>query len=254
MGAVMSRLAFSLAAGAALSVALSQLAVAADMPVKARPLPLIVSWTGFYIGGEVGGGWGHEVGTTLFTTGLASAGSQTPGDISGMVGGVEVGFNYQVTPSLVVGIAGEWLWSNVDGSTSKPSNVAGIFLNGSTSVQSYSTVTGRIGYAVGDWLIYGKGGAAFSRADYNANATTAAGAVLQNATTRISRSGWTIGAGVEHSLVTISPNLSVKLEYAYLDFGTDRVLFNFAGVGTNGADVDTHVHMLKAGINYLIRP
>ena len=73
-------------------------ATAADMPVKAKPVPVVLGWTGFYIGGELGGVWGHEVGSTVFTTAFSAAGSQTPADISGFLGGLEVGYNYQLNP------------------------------------------------------------------------------------------------------------------------------------------------------------
>jgi outer membrane immunogenic protein len=49
--------------GAAFSFAASGLAFAADMAVKAPPSPPpapVYSWTGWYIGGNVGGGWGHR--------------------------------------------------------------------------------------------------------------------------------------------------------------------------------------------------
>jgi outer membrane immunogenic protein len=236
-------------------VGLASVCSAADMPVKAQPVPprVIPAWTGFYIGGEFGGAWGHEVGSTVFTTAFSTAGSQTPGDISGILGGLEIGYNYQVAPSWVVGVNADWLWTNTKGSTSRAGNIAGVLENGSTKVHWYSTVTGRVGYAMNDWLFYGKGGVAFSSADYNANATFG-GIVVENASNTVNRTGWTVGAGVEKKLQMISPNVTAKLEYDYLDFGTDQILFTFPGFGVNGADTRTHVHVVKAGLGFLFNP
>jgi outer membrane immunogenic protein len=230
---------------------------AADLPVKApiykSPVAIPYSWTGFYVGGELGGAWGHEVGSTVFTTAFSTAGSQTPADIDGFLGGLEVGYNYQLNPFWVIGVNADWLWTNTKGSASRAGSIAGVVESGSTSVHWYSTVTGRVGYAMNDWLLYGKGGAAFSSADYNAQASFL-GVVVENATNRVNRAGWTVGVGVEKKLQMISPNLTAKLEYDYLDFGTDRILFTFPGFGVNGADTTTHVHVVKAGLGFLFNP
>jgi len=227
-------------------------AIAADMPVKA-PLVVGLPWTGFYIGGELGGAWGHEVGSTVFTTAFSTAGTQTPADIRGILGGVEIGYNYQLNPGWIVGFDADWLWTGTKGSASRPGSIAGVVESGSTTVHWYATLTGRIGYEVNDWLVYGKGGVAFSSADYNAQASFG-GIVVENATNRVDRTGWTVGAGLEKRLQMISPHLVAKIEYDYLDFGTDRILFTFPGFGINGADTRTRVHMVKGGLIYLFNP
>ena len=228
-------------------------AIAADMPVKAKPVPVVLGWTGFYIGGELGGVWGHEVGSTVFTTAFSAAGSQTPADISGFLGGLEVGYNYQLNPSWVIGVNADWAWTNTKGSTSRPGTIPGVVEFGNTSVHWYATATGRVGYVMSDWLLYGKGGVAFSSADYNGQASFL-GVVVENATNRVNRTGWTVGVGVEKKLQMISPNLTAKLEYDYLDFGTERILFTFPGFGVNGADTRTYVHVVKVGLGFLFNP
>jgi outer membrane immunogenic protein len=222
-------------------------ASAADLPVTKAPVYVAApTWTGFYIGGHIGGAWGEEVGSTLNTTALALAGTQTPGNYNGFLGGVQAGYNYQISPNWVIGIEGDWSWTNAKGTTTTASLVPGVTLGGSTTVKWYSTLTGRVGYTAGNWLLYVKGGGAWSNADYNGNAM--AGAVtLQNATTSVTHNGWTVGAGLEFML---TGNWTARAEYNYLDFGTSQVQFVFAGLGVNGANVTTQAHLAKFGLNY----
>ena len=59
--------------------------------------------------------------------------------------------------------------------------------------------------------------------------------------------GWTVGAGLEYGM---TPNWSLKLEYNYLSFDTQRVTFVPNTGGSFDRDVDQTIHVLKAGINY----
>jgi outer membrane immunogenic protein len=229
----------------------SSCAWAADMALKAPPPPPVVStWTGFYVGVQGGGVFSHEVGTTLFSTVLSTAGSQTPGNVNGAVGGFDIGYNYQLNQSWLIGVQGDWSWTGANGSTSRASNIAGITLNGSTNNRWIATATGRVGYLMSDWLLYGKAGGAWMKANYGANAM--AGPVfLEVGATSITRSGFTAGVGAERKF---SRNITGKIEYDYLDFGTKQVLFTFPGIGSNGANVRTQMSELLAGITYLLQP
>ncbi len=95
----------------------------------------------------------------------------------------------------------------------------------------YSTLTGRVGYAVDNWLWYVKGGAAWADVDYSI------GGVKLGDT----RTGWTVGGGLEYGL---TPNWSAKLEYNFLDFGSDNI------AAPIGVKADTQAHLFKAGLNY----
>src|SRR4051794_32941278 len=86
-------------------------AFAADLPMKAPPMaaPVAVyNWTGFYIGGHVGWGWTDvgsvqlAPGTAAFPTGTVYSGN----NLSGFLGGVQGGFNWQVSPNIVLGVEG----------------------------------------------------------------------------------------------------------------------------------------------------
>src|SRR5262245_22675580 len=90
------------------SVALTQIASAADVLVKAPPTPPVVasySWTGFYIGGNAGWSWGKQDHTGLQNDSLVFADSAHP---NGFMGGVQGGYNWQVTPNWILGIEADF--------------------------------------------------------------------------------------------------------------------------------------------------
>jgi outer membrane immunogenic protein len=67
----------------------------------------------------------------------------------------------------------------------------------------------------------------------------------------VNRTGWTAGAGIEYGF---APNWSGKIEYDYMDFGTQRTTFNFIGLPAGISDVRSTVSVVKAGINYRFGP
>jgi outer membrane immunogenic protein len=219
----MRKVTLSLLAAAGIALGM-QSASAADLgrPVYKAPAPAVVAaynWSGFYLGGHLGGAFSSEELTDIATGATAST------DPDGFIGGVQAGFNWQAD-RWVFGIEGDWSWSGADGSAS---------LVGApyTSEHNwYATLTGRVGYAWDNWLWYVKGGAAWADIDYSYLGVTASD----------TRVGWTVGTGLEWGL---TPNWSAKLEYNYLDFGKDS--YTFAGFPV---DVDTQVHLVKAGLNY----
>lgn len=221
----MRKVTLSLLAAAGLALG-AQSASAADLgrPAYKAPAPAVVAaynWSGFYLGGHVGGAWSSEEARDIANGVIGST------DPDGFIGGLQVGYNWQAD-RWVFGIEGDWSWSGADGST---------MLSGPTTFSSdhnwYATLTGRVGYAWDNWLWYVKGGAAWSDMEYRFGGF---------GTLSDTRVGWTVGTGVEWAL---APQWSAKLEYNFLDFGKDT--FNFAA---GPVDVDTHVHLVKAGINY----
>jgi outer membrane immunogenic protein len=232
--------------------ALGSKAGAADMAVKAPPAPpaMTSGWSGFYVGGEGGFLLNREIASTLFSTVLSTAGSRTSGNIDGGLGGFDVGYNYQVAPAWLVGAQIDGLWTGAKGSGTRPSNVQGVLLGGGTNDRWIVDLVGRLGYETGDWLIYGRGGLAWLKSDYTANAT-AGSVVLENGATSIVKTGFDVGVGVERKLVG---NISGKIEYNYVDFGSKQIIFTFPGIGSNGANVRSYAHEFLAGVNFLFHP
>ena len=134
-----------LTAGAALSL---DSAMAADLPVRVAPPTVppvayvspVYNWSGFYVGGHLGYGW-SKTDVHDHLTGLSGS-----ADPSGFLGGGQIGFNWQ-TGAFVFGIEGDGSWTNADGSRT--------FSNGAVVTMEhnwYATLTGRVGYAVDNWL------------------------------------------------------------------------------------------------------
>ena len=193
-------------------------------PAYAAP---IYNWTGFYIGGHIGGAFGGN-------NNFAGFGGNNDGRF---LGGVQIGADYQFAPSWVVGIEAQysWLGSNNRTTTFPTAPVAVYGYN----ERGLGSVTGRLGYTWGPALLYVKGGYAYSD---NSNALTVGGAAV--AITGSRHDGYTVGAGLEYMF---AQNWSAKVEYQYYDFGTTT--FAAPPLSTFGsARYDDHT--VKAGLNY----
>ncbi len=215
-----------LAAALALFAA-PQRAAAADLSVaplyKAPPpqVAQVYNWTGFYLGVNGGGGWGHSW-WDANATGINTSG--------GLAGGT-AGYNWQFG-NTVLGLEGDIDWANLKGTAS-----SALCPNGcSTSDSWLSTVRGRAGYAFGGVLPYVTGGLAVG--DIKAATPGFAGASTTNA-------GWTVGAGLE---IALPGNWSAKAEYLHVDLGRFNCGVNCGVAPTN--NVSMHDNVVRAGVNY----
>ncbi len=228
----------ALAAGTALCVGC---AAAADLPPAPAPVPVapvayapaaIYNWTGFYLGGHVGGGFANSSWSDPFT------GASNSFNSAGFLGGGQIGANYQLN-RLVLGVEGDFSWTGL-GLKGSGTDSIGDPIN--TDVNWTSTVTGRIGAAFDRLLVYGKGGVAFAQdqssfIDFAGN----------SASTTFMRTGWTVGAGLEYGL---SDNWSARLEYDYLGFGSQALNFSTATPTFYTSNANLNVQEVKAGLNF----
>jgi outer membrane immunogenic protein len=255
-----------LAALAGVVCLVSAPALSADLPrvpVKAAPAMVpVYNWTGFYIGAHAGYGWGeHDI---FFVNGTPPfpAGGTNLVEFDGAVAGGQIGYNWQFAPNWVFGVEGDIAWSGMDGSTAVASAVP-LFIGLRTTTTTaeidwVATVTARIGFTANNWLFYVKGGGAF--ADFQTNTRTVnpalGGLLVATTSSSETRTGWTAGGGVEWGF---APQWSAKVEYNYLDFGDENinqaVTFDPSGTVPNPLirNVDTHIHLVKAGINFRFR-
>ena len=136
---------FTLLAAAGLGLSFVNGAVAADMPLKARPkIPVVAplySWTGFYVGANFGGAWSNSSFTNA-NTGL----DWTPGS-TGFIGGLQGGYNYQIG-NLVLGVEADIDWASFDRSTQFAIPPAGV-VRASADTNWISTVAARVGLWMG---------------------------------------------------------------------------------------------------------
>jgi outer membrane immunogenic protein len=261
-------------------------AQAADMPVKAPPPPPpppMYNWTGFYIGGHIGGAWADRNGNDRFdrfngnncfvgeVTGLVCFDDNGFGRNDGkFIAGGQLGFNYQV---------GQWVWG-VEGQISAITNQdnndrCGFFtLEDGTRDHLFNcnhrgnwvaTIAARLGVTfgqTGNWLLYVKGGGAFADARFGVrlrdDCLVALGAAFcdsnfANNNNDDTRTGWMIGAGIEYGAWG---NWSWKLEYNFMDFGNrnmhfDNVMLSCAECTLRrDLDFDHRVNVVKFGLNY----
>jgi outer membrane immunogenic protein len=210
------------------------------MPIPAAPAyyppayhPVVYDWTGIYGGIHVGGGVLNDVVTNTTTTALLNAGTQTKLSPFAVVGGAQAGFNIEFAP-FVIGAEGTFTWSDISGTQVTPSLQPTISENSTSTPKWYATATGRAGFAANDFLFYAKGGAAWMNVHYIQN--VAAGIVQSTQSITDTRSGFTVGGGVEFGM---TENLSARLEYDFLDFGTKTYNFNNLGFNAAGAAAGT---------------
>jgi outer membrane immunogenic protein len=228
---------------------------AADLPAKTytkAPVyvpPPIYNWTGFYIGGNVGWGWARESSTEIAPgTGSFPIGTAfTRNNLNGFLGGVQGGYNWQVAPNFVVGLEGEYSWSDLSGTETTISTVNGFSSTVTAKTKDFALATGRLGYAADNWLFYVKGGGAWTQGNSSGVGILANGTLFDTTSTSANRSGWTVGVGVEWGF---APNWSAKIEYNYLDMGSTNIaVLSSAGIISNVSSSET-INVVKAGVNY----
>jgi outer membrane immunogenic protein len=220
--------------------------IAADL---ARPAPVYVpppvvvpvfTWTGCYVGGNVGGIWAkNDWNDTVFL----EFGSNTA---SGALGGLQAGCNYQVG-GWVFGIQGDYDWTNAN---SNNANLIFAGVTDQTHVKSLASVTGRVGYAFDRFLGYVKVGGAWEQNSYD---WVVAGASALS--TSATQSGWTVGIGGEYAFLNW---LTGFIEYDYYGFSNGSPGVFACPAGTCGVGIvtiantgiKTNANVLKVGLNF----
>ncbi len=235
---------------AAISIAaLSTSAFAADMPVKAAAKKVVAvpiyNWSGLYIGGHAGYGWGDADWRLVSATGAVPDRSTT--NVShkpkGAVGGVQIGLNQQLG-QWVYGVELSWSAAGIKGTSI--STVGAADDNFKTKIDSIFLASGRFGYAWDRTLLYAKGG--YANAEIKTSTTDTVGASQGSASVNKRHGGYVLGVGLEYAWI---PNWTVGVEYDYISLNkkTHTQVFNGAG-GTTVDSVDAKVHEVLARLNY----
>jgi len=193
------------------------------------------SWTGFYIGGHVGGAW-----SDVDWANVSLTGEHVTNDASGFIGGGQVGYNRQFG-NVVLGVE-----ATLSGTTLSDDfrSVVNPVVTYTTDIHTIATVTGRLGFAADKVLIYAKGGWAGAQVDVSGHNPGLPDAFSNDSW----RNGWTLGAGLEYKL---SRNISLGAEYSFIDLGSK----NYTGT-TNLAipytitDHDVQIQSVTARLNY----
>jgi outer membrane immunogenic protein len=256
-------------------------AFAADLPAKVyTKAPVIADpvydWTGFYVGGNVGYSWGQSRDDSSVTNGAGTIlfASSDRSHLDGVVGGGQIGYNWQVQ---------NWVWgfeADIQGTDEKgsraftcpagtctPSTIVGgplalvivvpgaaVPLSLDQKIDWFGTVRARAGVlATPKVLLYATGGLAYG--EVKSSEVIGGSAGFSSTSTNV---GWTVGAGVEG---VIGGNWTAKLEYLYVDLGKVSGAFGTTipafGVGTTASGTLTSYYgsritdnVLRAGVNY----
>ena len=270
---------------AALVSLFSLAAYGADLPTTkgppafAPPPPPVLSWTGFYIGGEIGARWSDPTwSTTCLQPGFATCPAanyparfafNNPESFNSVSvkGGPFIGYNYQIGSQWVVGVEGDWQYADnrrtnagIPG-TEDPTVAGEPGLDSSTVRENWdASIRARAGFLVmPNLLLFGTGGAAFTNVSATALCGTAfdvgwcssadplMGTPQSASTTRV---GWTVGGGLEYM---IAPNWLIRAEYRYADYGSFSRTFFSGIVGNDDAiafNVRLRTNTASVGVAY----
>jgi outer membrane immunogenic protein len=150
----------------------------------------VYNWTGFYLGANAGYGWGrsNERATAL--------GTRANFDISGGLGGGQIGYNWQAG-AVVFGVEADGDVADIDGAVRCPNPA----FSCTAKVRDLASFRGRVGWATGPALLYATGGLGYANVRYST--LTVAGGLPAAGTTGFytaDRWGYAIGAGLEYVL------------------------------------------------------
>jgi outer membrane immunogenic protein len=245
-------------------------AMAADMAVKAPVVAPQFNWSGFYVGGHAGYGWGNADVTLVPGPGWALFGNPATDPqyliangsaalkSSGALGGLQAGYNIQ-RANLVFGVEADFSFADINGNRNtgvvNPPPAAGIAPRNFTETDKLdwlATVRGRVGLPVQNLLLYATGGWAVGHHGFSQTIVFPGGPGNANlGSVGGTKSGWTVGGGLEYAL---SRNWTAKAEYLYVDLGTVSAFADSTtapGFGlSNVSSSKLTLNILRAGFNY----
>ena len=250
--------------------AVSTSAFAADLPSRRAPpvyvpppVPLF-SWTGFYVGAQLGAAFGLDKAREIaIPAGAGPDAIYNVGTPTGTIGGIHVGYNFS-TQSLpvigqfagglsgipffggfggaggVIGVEGD-----VDGTDYRSTQTFGAFYN-TERQQVTGSARARLGIAVDRALFYVTGGAAFGQFRESYGFLTAGGQSAFAESFSNSRVGYTVGGGIEYAITT---QFSLRAEYRYTDYGT-IVNLNSPLIGSFYTTHHDYQNRVQVGFSY----
>lgn len=219
-------------------------AFAADLPAHVEPIAPVAyvpafSWTGFYLGGELG--WMRT--NPEYTTGVLLLGapfvvSPSASNKNGLSYGLLAGYNYQAG-NLVLGIEGDFEGWTVG--KMRYTAITGDFL---TAYSKWGgSIRGRLGYAADRALFYVTGGAAFAS---NETSIPLTGITIGGDGTRV---GWTAGVGLDYA---VTNNWFTGIEYRYSQYQAKTFIYPIPilNLGLVGFRQDLSSNQVTARVGY----
>ncbi|HEX7789553.1 MAG TPA: outer membrane beta-barrel protein [Afipia sp.] len=255
--------------------------IAARPYAKAPPLAAVSNWAGFYGGLNVGYGFNDPVATfapndvvsaNVFNFSNPNPAPSVPYDVKGVLGGAQVGYNWQVSPNWLIGLEADFQGSDIKGSAATSYALIGRpgQVDAEQNVEWFGTLRARAGLLATDkLLVYGTGGLAYGSVHANSTLSNTIGytatgggfsavcapasaACYTGPTTKI-LAGYTVGGGFEYAAWR---NISFKAEYLYVNLGSSSI--TSAAPATAGTSISTYgthfsnldFHVVRIGANY----
>lgn len=234
--------------------------------------PLPHDWSGFYAGLHGGYGWSSGGGVDFdeffapgfgeIRDGAVEAGypEAIGGNFEGLLGGGQVGYNFQ-TDRLLVGVEADLSYLGMEdkdqtafpgGLGTNPNDPGNIFFSPGTAATRQSldflgTARLRLGYAMDRTLLYATGGLAYGDVDFR-YATTSGPASFAGDRSKTAL-GWSLGGGLEHAL---GDHVSLRIEYLYYDLGRISSTAEAAEDSrfTQTYSAEFRGNIVRAGVNF----
>jgi len=218
-------------------------ASAADMPVKAPAVVApVYNWTGFYVGADAGYLW-----STAQWFIPPGGGFSADSDPRGFKIGGDVGYRYQFSSGLVLGVEGDFSWINADRTAPVISVATGLpdGNGGNIKLKWDASARGVAGYAMNRSLLYVTGGVSFINFS-GCNTNGVGGPCFATTTFSGTHTGWTAGLGYGYA---VTNNLIARIEYLHADYGAPSYQVNFLA-SVNNFKTDT----VRAGVEWKFGP
>ena len=235
--------------------------VACTWPAAPSAAAQNYNWTGIYVGGYAGGAFGSDAkaqdnGGGAFTSWNDGHGHSWRYDLSSsFIGGAQVGYNFQIS-SIVVGLENEVGYISQTGSRADPVSPNGDTKSSTEVGRWFDVLGGRVGVAFDRWLVYAKGGVAFTRVSSKVVDSCITGLCGTGAVRASGSESVVTGAGGGGAEYAITNNWTYKVEYLFINLDSS---FNSSGPATAGGATGTTfnfkhnvngIHTVKLGVNY----
>jgi outer membrane immunogenic protein len=254
---LLSTVAFAALAGSAFA---ADLPSRKEAPVYVPPPAPVFTWTGFYIGADIGGDFGSTSLHNIFTGATTSRSLDT----SGVMGGGYVGYNFALGQGGLFGtglLGGNFLGGGVvlgvEGDfqgTSNSSSFSWVDLNTGDAVTLHrqqnwlASANGRLGVAYDRALFYAIGGGAWAQGNSSLAFTSPTAGFIGTFGRNTDLSGWDVGGGVEYAF---TPNWVGRVEYRYYDFGNVNVNPNGLVATFTPIREQITINTVRVGLAYL---
>ena len=234
-------------AGAFLSFLAPGVSRGADLPILDVAPAWTYYWSGFYVG--ILGGYGSgNTSSNVYNISDGAFELHTSLNREGGFGGLEIGYNFAVTPNWLIGIEADASAAAINGSLFSCAS-SGCSQTDS-SANAIATVRGRLGYTWNNLLLFGTGGAAFVETDNNRTIVLSPKVPALEGQTANSSSGsvgWSAGGGIEYAFTS---NISAKIEYLFIDYNSTHDYYYSDIRGDRHVTSETQIDTVRAALAY----